>query len=193
MHQRDKKSRVHVPYSNERVRPRRAVRLAAQWCCTSRESPPHGRDRLIPLLTSRWMEQACGRFRGRARDQRGHRGTPTHAHTIKPNETTDTHRNGTPRWPEPPAYSPVHYEDEEGTGTVPVDERSQTVAQPAPQHLSDDRPTPRADENESRQRARGITTSTPSHERLPRDLEEGWAGVPVEAHEDAERGGNEFH
>ena len=189
MHQRDKKSRVHVPYSNERVRPRRAVRLAAQRCRTSRESPPHGRDRLIPLLTSRWMEQACGRFRGRARDRRGHRGTPTRTHAIKPDETTNTHRERTPDWPEPPAYSPVHYEDEGGMGTVPVDERSQAVAQPAPQHPSDDGPTVHAVEDESRQRAHGITTSTPSHERAPRNLEEGGAGVPVEAHEDAGKGG----
>ena len=77
-------------------------------------------------------------------------------------------------------------------GTVPVDKQSQTTAQPAPQHLSDDGPTARADENKSRQRAHGITTSTPSHERAPRDLEEGEAGVPVEAHEDTEKGEMNF-
>ena len=140
-HQRDTESRMHVPYSKERARQKRAGRPQAQRCHLSQRSPPQRRKGPGCLPTSRRMEQTSRRLSSQARDkqeQRSHRGEP-HQALIRKSATNcaeqmDTHLEAKTNWPEPPAYSPVHYEDKREMGTRPTEKAGRTETQVAHQH-----------------------------------------------------------
>ena len=177
-HECNNELQMHVPRSNERVRQRRARRLVAQRCHPSQWSPPHGRGGPIQLTAPRVVQQTRAEFwsrtagkRGRRSRRRDRRVVPPRTHITTQEDKLETHQRQATDWPEPPAYSPVHYEDREQSGTMPTDDQEPNKMREAPHNATS------CDEAED-------------GEWMPAE-EANKASRPVEAHTDEETRGRE--
>ncbi|PIL28737.1 hypothetical protein GSI_08781 [Ganoderma sinense ZZ0214-1] len=79
----------------------------------------------------------------------------------------DTHPETETNWPEPPAYSPVHYEDKREMGTEPAEEAGRTKTHAASRHLNEDGAPGESHQELCERRAHGLTTGTPSRKPSP--------------------------